>query len=68
VRNMFPSFPFLCTQAAGATRYVPVPGQIHQVESDDEALIAHQLRRLYDAYAAEPVPQALLDILNRARA
>jgi hypothetical protein len=34
---------------------------------DDRALIERQLRRLYDAYAAEPVPRALLDILSRDR-
>lgn len=66
---MFSNFPYLCTQAAGTARFLPVPGQIgRRAEPDDEALVMRQLRRLYDAYAAEPVPQALLDILNRARA
>jgi hypothetical protein len=66
---MFSNFSYLCTQAAGTARFLPIPGLIRrQAQSDDEALVARQLRRLYDAYAAEPVPQALLDILNRARA
>jgi len=34
--------------------------------ADLQELVARQLKRLYGAYAAEPIPQSLLDLLRRA--